>query len=79
MQAQKVGSGLHPPVLSHPPGLSPRGQSDEEVLEWEATVQEEKLDYLPNPSGLLLQLEKQRIVLEELKGVWGYRSNVRAD
>ena len=76
LQAQKVtpvfpvGSGLHPPVVNQ------KEQSDDEVIDCDlaspthsprAPVQENKLNYLPNQSGLLQELEKQRIALEELK------------
>ena len=71
LQAPKVGSGLHPPVLdtpiAPPPGVSKRDRLVEEVLEWETDIQKKQFDYLPNQSGLLLQLEKQQAILESEK------------
>ena len=73
LQAPKVGSGCHPPVLDtpveSPPGLSKKDRLAEEVLEWETDIQKKQFDYLPNQSGLLLQLEKQQVTLENEKAL----------
>ena len=76
LQAQKVtssvfqvGSGSHPPVVNT------KKQSDVEVIECDlpaptgtprVLAQEDRLSYLPNPSGLLQELEVQRVAIEEL-------------